>query len=434
MLEAIADRAALALRSAQATEQARSNEQSLRLFLSRMTRGLSSSIDTSQLIQWIADFAAEISGAAHSAVYEILGDEIQLKSAGKASRIVVEKPTLSIGEGLSGTVARQKQMLQVPDIRRDGRFVTSAASIPTDAVTYVGVPMLYKGDMVGVLAVYGLPTSYSENDLQLLGSFAGQAAAAIENARSFEHQRKIATIMQQSFLPRERLSVKGIELGLVFEPASETIGGDYYDFVTVNTTSGVVILGDVSGKGIPAATYTAMGKYVLRAYAFEDPSPPSVLRRANAALAAQVEPGIFITLFYALVDVATMTLRYANAGHPDGLLYRPSLQQCLSLPSTGLMLGALPSERYEGKSVAIQPGDLLVLYTDGVTEARNGDELFGVERLKRSISLLASQPAREIAHGIRREVAGFNSGGFSDDICIIALRILGSSNQADPSK
>ena len=430
LLAALTDHAALAIQSAQATEQARSNENSLRLFLSRMTRGLSSSIDTDQLIQWVADFASEMSQSAHCVVYEVIDDEIQVRATSKTGRIVIERPRMQIGQGLSGHVASTRRVMQVPDVLHDPRFVTSASSTPPDAVRYVGLPMLYKGELLGVLSVYGTGKAYTEADLQLLSSFAGQAAVAIENARSYEHQREIASIMQQSFLPRERLRIPGLEAGHLYVPASEQVGGDYYDFQRMGPHRASFVLGDVSGKGIRAATFTAMGKYVLRAYAFEDPSPDTVLSRMNNLLATQIEPGTFITLFYGVLDLERMEVSYANAGHPDGLIYCPRSSQFTHLASTGMMVGAVPNETFESRSVGVAPGDVLVLYTDGVVEARRGNDLFGIDRLMATIRENASLPATDLARAIYDQTTRFQGSAMADDTCIIVLRFLGLQEQA----
>lgn len=426
LLAALGDRASLAVQSALATGQARANEQALRSFLARMARGLSSSLDRDQLVQWVADFVAEMTGAPHCVVYEVVGDELQIRAMNRTGRTVIEKPTLRVGEGLSGEVAARRTMLQTPDIRRDPRFVTSAAAIPPDADRYVGVPLLVKNEIVGVLAVYTQGQVQSDEDLQLLISFAGQAGAAIQNARAYEHQKAFATTMQQSFLPRERIRIEGLEVGELYETASEDdVGGDYYDFLTLGPKQAAIILGDVSGKGIKAATYTAMGKYVLRAYAFENPRPEDVLYRMNNLMASQMEPGIFITLFYVLVDLGAMVLHYANAGHPDGLLYQSRTKSFTHLPSTGMMIGAMSGETFSSTKIQLESGDLLVLYTDGVIEARHGEDLFGLQRLSMTIAEYAHLPAKEMARAIHDRVAKFQGRGLSDDTCILVLRFSG---------
>ncbi|MCA1596292.1 MAG: SpoIIE family protein phosphatase [Chloroflexi bacterium] len=433
LLGALADHGSLAIQSARATQQALSNEQALRLFLSRMTRGLSSSLDSGELVKWIADFAVEMSAAAHCVVYEQVGHELQVRATSRASRTVIERPILAVGDGLSGHVAEARKMLEVADIRKDPRFLTSSASLPADSSHYVGVPLLYKTECLGVMAVYSGRTSYTEDQLQLLNSFAGQAAIAIQNARSYEHQKEIANIMQETFLPQEPLRDPGLEVGRVFDPALEAVGGDYYDFVPVGGGMAGVVLGDVSGKGIRAATYTAMGKYVLRAYAHEDSGPSRTLERVNSLLASQMDPGTFITLFYGLIDLSQMKLRYGSAGHPDGLLYRSATEEFIHLTSTGMMVGAVPGEVYDEATVDLRQQDILVLYTDGVLEARRENELFGMARLKGVIARNAGRPAPDIAKAIHAAVKEYHTEGMGDDICILALRFLGKQGPLSTS-
>jgi sigma-B regulation protein RsbU (phosphoserine phosphatase) len=201
------------------------------------------------------------------------------------------------------------------------------------------------------------------------------------------------------------------------------IGGDYYDLLTLPDGRSAVSVADVCGKGMEAAVRTAFSKYTVRAYATEAPWPSHVLARTNAALAVQEEDlDRFTTLSYVLLDPVGGTLSLSSAGHPPALLYRAATGRCVCLEVVGAALGVLPDSPYEEVLESFEPNDLLLLYTDGILEARRDDEQFGLDRLVAAFARAADQPPREIAAALVNAVREFAGGMFSDDVTLLVLK------------
>jgi sigma-B regulation protein RsbU (phosphoserine phosphatase) len=210
-----------------------------------------------------------------------------------------------------------------------------------------------------------------------------------------------------------------------YHPASDVmqVGGDYYDFIEMGDGRYGIVLGDVCGKGVTAAVYTAMAKYMLRAYALEDPAPDAVLRRLNRILYSQMsEDCMFITLTYGVLDTRAGEFTFVNAAHPHPLLYHAAAGGFEELGTTGGMVGALPLMEYEAHMVTLEPGDTLTLFTDGVTEARVGAEMLesaGVEAVIRdSIALSADG----IAEAVFRRALEHSGGNLKDDVAIVVIK------------
>jgi sigma-B regulation protein RsbU (phosphoserine phosphatase) len=217
-----------------------------------------------------------------------------------------------------------------------------------------------------------------------------------------------------------------VEVGRIYLPAGEQgeVGGDYYDFIAVDRKRLGIVIADVSGKGLRAATGTAMGKYTVRAYVLENPRPGEVLVRTNNALLHQwADDTAFLTLFYAVWEPATHHLTWANAGHPYPVLYQKSLGRCIQLRSPHTMLlGVLPNQSFAEERLLIRKGDVLVAYTDGVIEARCGLEQFGMGRIEDVLCETAGQPPQVIADALLRRVADFRDDAWSDDLTILVLK------------
>jgi len=232
--------------------------------------------------------------------------------------------------------------------------------------------------------------------------------------------------MRLSLLPPSRVQARDLEIGTFYEPLAidaGRIGGDYYDVLTLPDGRVVVTIADVCGKGMPAAVRTALSKYTVRAYAIETPAPQQVLARANAALVSQ-EPDdeSFTTLAYALLDAEQGHLFFAAAGHPPAILYRAAARRCFGLNAGGAALGILPDAQYQQAEERFEPGDVLLLYTDGVFEARWGEEQFGLERLETAFARVADRPPQEIAEVLIKAVREFAGGVLADDVTLLVLK------------
>ena len=299
----------------------------------------------------------------------------------------------------------------------------------------LALPLLYAGRATGVLTLsYAGPRSFTPDEIGLAQSFANQTASALENARLFAElralyarEKRIAEDLQKSLLPDVPGRVGAFELDKVYQAALEeaVIGGDFFDLFPLGGDALGIVMADVSGKGLKAAVQTALLKYTLRAFALENPhDPATVLARVNDVLCSPMSSHDgFVTLFYGVLDTQTGALVYSNAGHEPPLCRRAGAGIAEEMPSCdGLALGAMPGVPYEECSTTLAPGDLLLLYTDGLTEARAPSGLFlGGEGLARLLPL-ADVSATDAVHSVYDQVAEFAADVRRDDVAMLALR------------
>jgi serine phosphatase RsbU (regulator of sigma subunit)/CheY-like chemotaxis protein len=293
------------------------------------------------------------------------------------------------------------------------------------------LPMVLPRQVIGMawLDQPGESRQFSADQLRLGQLIAGQAAVAIENAQTFEQERNIASTLQQSMLPPQTVEVPGFEVAPRYAPAyaAAQVGGDYYDFIELPDGKLGVVMGDVCGKGVTAAVFTAMAKYMVRAYAVEDPSPASVITRLNRSLHSQMsEDCMFITMVYGVLDTRSGEFTYVNAAHPHPLVYHPDRDEVCELTTTGGMVGALPVMEFQEQQTRLEPGAVLLLYTDGVTEARTGHEMLEIQGVQAVLRRAAGGSARSICELVYRRAVDFSGGTLNDDVAIVAIRASGS--------
>jgi sigma-B regulation protein RsbU (phosphoserine phosphatase) len=235
---------------------------------------------------------------------------------------------------------------------------------------------------------------------------------------------EIARNIQQSLLPASLPAVKGMDIAAKGIPATE-VGGDFYDVIPLQRGCTAILIADVSGKGVSAALFMALSRTVVRANALWHVRPKEVITDANRMIAKDASSGMFVTLFYAALDPEKHELAFVNAGHNPPILARKG-ESIRELGITGIALGALEDTSYEEHVVELEAGDVLVLYTDGVTEAvNNRDEQFGVDRLKDTIKSSGDSDARSTLERIVREVTTFaGDTPQHDDITLMVLRVL----------
>jgi phosphoserine phosphatase RsbU/P len=236
-----------------------------------------------------------------------------------------------------------------------------------------------------------------------------------------EEELKRAREIQQMLLPDKLPQPAGAQIAAAWQPARE-VGGDYFDVIQLDEKRIGICIGDVAGKGITAALLMANLQASFRAFATADASPQLVCTKLNKFLCANTATGKFVTFFYAVLDADARTLTYENAGHSPGLVLR-SNGTTESLPGGGAVLGALPDWTYQDYGVNLQPGDKLVLSTDGITEAENAQlEEFGEERLA-EVARARDGSALDIQRAIMQQVTTFCNGNFRDDATLLVLRI-----------
>jgi PAS domain S-box-containing protein len=292
------------------------------------------------------------------------------------------------------------------------------------------VPMVVRGRSVGVLSLVntsGRPDTLG-GDLELFGDLARRAGIALDNARLYGQRTRVAARLQESLLPERLPQLPGVEVAVRYTTAEEAVevGGDFYDVVPVSEHEHLVVIGDVSGRGVDAAAVTGLARHTLRAFA-QEPSPAAGLRRLAQILSAQGDGERFVTAVAARLSRppgADATVTLARAGHTYPVLLRAQPAGTVEvLRSEGPLLGAFPDVVIEEVEHRLSPGDALVLYTDGITETRRGEELFGEERLVAALVGAAGGTAEELADAVLAAVDAFRAAPSEDDVALLVLRL-----------
>ena len=285
----------------------------------------------------------------------------------------------------------------------------------------VAAPLLIKGVFFGALYLgFDRRRSFAELEVDFARKCAGAVAAAIENARLYEIERGIARSLQAHFI-HPVPGIEGIEFGVVDLPAASPalVGGDFYDVFAVDERRVMVLIGDVSGKGVSAAGLTETVRSTVRAFALVDPSPGYVLGMTGRALLRHEPDDTYVTAFLLLLDLTTGETVFANAGHPPPLRIGPL--QCGYLTAVpGPPLGTFPTEYREDRAV-LERTETVMLFTDGATEARDGVALFGYDRLLRIACDFEPRRPQELVEGVRDTIGVYAS--LKDDLQLVAFRL-----------
>lgn len=333
----------------------------------------------------------------------------------------LSKMKIALGEGVATQVIASRQPILIEDYSRHPRAVKEFVEAGLKGV--VSVPLIFENKVLGALGVISLDPArtFSQEDVELLESIAGQAVVAVVNARLFEEQRRIAEILQKSLLPRQLPAPSQIEVGLAYSSATPgaLVGGDFYDIFSLAEDILGVVMGDVAGRGIETAALTAVVKSSIRAFASEHSAPASVLSRTNRAMSKQEAP--FVTVFYGRLNLATGELHYGNAGHPPPVLNRSVEARAIDLHIGQPPLGVDEKIQYSEFLALLSPGDKLVLYTDGLLEARNNGDIFGQERLTRLAEKYSHHVPQKLADTMVEEVTDFARGRLRDDFAVMVM-------------
>lgn len=300
----------------------------------------------------------------------------------------------------------------------------SSARAPVVAGADLLMPVFSDDEVHGVvrLAPKSTGREHDAEDLKFLAALAEQVAITANQFR-MRHERQeseYARDIQQGLLPREIPQIGGFTIAGAWQPA-RMVGGDYYDVFQLGERELALVVADVSGKGVPAALLMSNLQATVKAYATVEPFPKDLCGKVNRALCKSIPSGKFITFFYAALDSARRRLTYTNAGHNPPLVARQD-GSCLKLETGGTVLGMFADGSYEQASIDLLPGDRLVMFTDGITEATdsNGEE-FGEERL---IAILRAHPApsaADLCDAIMRDVTQFCREDFADDATLLTV-------------
>jgi sigma-B regulation protein RsbU (phosphoserine phosphatase) len=430
LLELLAGRMAMAIENARLYRRSLRQSQTLQL-LNEISRELSSVLVLSELLRKVGTLTKRLVNYHRFSI--MLADE-QAKTFNSVLTLrqdesLPDKTTVRFGQGIVGAAADSLQPVVSPDVSRDPRYIL----IYPDTKSEMAVPLIYRGRVIGVVDLESPTVNYfTENHLRIFSTLAPQIAIAIENARLYERvlrsesrlerDLKRAQEIQMLLMPGTSPNIPGLEVGLRFQPARQ-LGGDLYDFLNYGKERHVLAVGDVSGKGAPAALYGALAGGILRSLAPLRLPIPEMLRRLNATLLERRVEGHFITLVCAVWEPKTMTLRLANAGMPLPLLIRDGRSR--SIQAEGIPLGLLEHTEYQETSFQLKDGDLLAFFSDGLVEAMNPElQEFGGRPLARLLRENAKRPLREIVDLLFEEIARFEEGRPPrDDQTLVLARV-----------
>jgi sigma-B regulation protein RsbU (phosphoserine phosphatase) len=340
---------------------------------------------------------------------------------------------------LTGWMLKNKNPLIINDFENDSRFnflyrqnkTSAEKNFPVKSL--LSVPMLLKGKMIGLITVFNkrTPAGFTNDDQRLLGIIAAQSAHVVENARLYHEEQalihlqeemKLAYEIQADLLPKSQPEINGYRIAGKSIPAKE-VGGDYYDFITIDDNHFAFCLGDISGKGIPAALLMANLQATLRGQTSFGKSCKDRIFFTNNMLFHSTAAGKFATLFYGILDLESNQITYCNAGHNNPFLIAAD-GQMTNLSTGGIIVGIMPGAQYDESTIAINPGELLVLFSDGITEAINSaEEEFGDGRLTEIVLNNRKESAEKIIDIIFKEVKSFiGSSPQMDDMTLVVIK------------
>jgi sigma-B regulation protein RsbU (phosphoserine phosphatase) len=339
-----------------------------------------------------------------------------------------------LSEQVVGWMLKNQEPLVINDVASEERFRTPTQQ-PGGVTSLMCVPLRLKGRMIGVLSVFNKKGSgFTESDQRLGTIIAAQSAQVIEHARLVEEEKALQVMqrelemaheIQRNLLPKTVPDLPGYDLAAKTVPA-RNVGGDYYDFLPSGDDHLALVLGDVSGKSMPAALLMANVQATIRGQTLLNPAAGDCMTRSNRLLYDSTDSDKFVTFFYAVLDPARHELRYSNAGHNPPMLLSKGGEPRL-LETGGPVLGVVPSFTFEEATVTIDPGDLLLIYSDGFTEAMDRRfEEFGEDRLLEATRAAWDLPAAGIVESIF-DAVNKHAGDApqTDDMTLMVLRYSG---------
>ena len=435
VLTLVASRMAAGIENAQlytrTTKQAR-----ILSMLNEIARELTSILNLDELFARIAELVRRL---IDYQMFSILmldssGEKLQHRFSLRFHENVHLKDDRLLGRGVVGTAAATKQAVLAPDVRKDPRYI----EVNPETRSELAVPLIYQEKVIGVLDLEHTRRGFfTEDHKRTMTTLAAQIAIAIENARLYEEierqerrlERDLALARELQFrlLPQSRPKLAHLDVAAKFLPA-RTIGGDLYDFIPYSLSRLGIAIGDVSGKGAPAAIYAALVSGILRSHAPIEPGSAEMLSAVNLSLAERRIEAHFVSIIYAVWDDERRTLTVANSGLPRPVYVHGGKNEVVD--ATGLPLGLFDEAEYDEFHFDMKPGDMFVFFSDGILDARNRKgEMFGRGRTEEVIAACAAQSADCMVDSLFKAVAEHSAGVETfDDQTVVAIRVKSGSH------
>jgi sigma-B regulation protein RsbU (phosphoserine phosphatase) len=440
LLTIVASRIAIGIENARLYTRVSKQAKTL-VLLNEISRELTSILDLDQLLKRIGDLITRV---IDYQMFSILlvdegGTKLQHRFSLRFQENIHLKHDIPLGEGLVGASASSGRAVLVTDVSKDPRYI----SVNPETRSELCVPLIYKDKVIGVLDLEHTRRGYfTEDHMRTISTLAAQIAIAIENARLYEQisrQEKrleqdllLARELQYRLLPHCCPVLQKAEFAAKFMPA-RAIGGDLYDFITYSGKQTAVAIGDVSGKGAPAAIYAALVSGIIRSHAAEEPSAAQMLEAINLSLAERPIEAQYVSIIYAVWDDDQRILQIANSGLPRPIYCNKGKVE--RIEATGLPLGLFPSAEYDEFTFRAVPGDAFVFFSDGILDARNQHgNTFGRERAEQIVTRNCHKSADEIVTLIFDEVTAFvgDTEQF-DDQSVVAIKVKDTTSTQRPA-
>lgn len=441
VLTLVASRMAAGIENAQlytrTTKQAR-----ILLLLNEIARELTSILNLDELLGRVAELVRRL---IDYQMFSILlldssGEKLQHRFSLRFNENIHLKHDLPLGRGIVGHAAESKQALLVSDVTKDSRYIETNPETRSE----LAVPLIYKSKVVGVLDLEHTRRGFFTDEHQrTMTTLAAQIAIALENARLYEEIEKqerrlerdlaLARELQGRLLPQSNPKLAHLDVAAKFVPA-RTIGGDLYDFIPYSMSRLAIVIGDVSGKGAPAAIYAALVSGIIRSHAPIEPAPGEMLAAVNLSLAERRIEAQFVSIIYAVWDDEHRTLTVSNSGLPRPIYVHGDQNEVVE--ATGLPLGLFDEAEYDELEFRMKPGDMFVLFSDGILDARNRKgELFGRGRVERIVAECSGKSASCVVDSLFKAVAEHSAGVETfDDQTVVAIKVRGGTGSSQKKK
>jgi len=434
LLTLIASRVAVGIENARLYTRTTRQARTL-LLLNEIARELTSILNLDQLLKRIAELLSRLIDYQMFSILllDASGEKLQHRFSLRFQENIQLKHDVPLGKGIVGHAAQHKHAVLVPDVSKDPRYVPANPETRSE----LAVPLIYKDKVIGVLDLEHTRRGFFTDDhKRTVTTLAAQVAIALENARLYEEiarQEKrlerdleLARELQFRLLPQSLPKLPHLELAAKFAPA-RAIGGDLYDFVSYSLSRTALVIGDVSGKGAPAAIYAALVSGILRSHAPIEPGPAEMLRAVNFSLGERRIDGQFVSLIYAVWDDERQTLQVANSGLPRPLYWHDDRIEIIE--ATGLPLGLFDDADYDEFTFNAKPGDKFVFFSDGILDARNeAGELFGRSRVEQIVTNSDGVSAEDLVNSLFDAVAEHASGVETfDDQTVVVIKVKDGS-------
>ena len=435
LLTLIASRMAVGIENARLYTRITRQAKTL-LLLNEIARELTSILNLDELLKRVGELLSRL---IDFQMFSILlldpaGETLQHRFSLRFQENIHLKNDIPSGKGIVGAAAEQKQAILVRDVKKDPRYIETNPETRSE----LAVPLIYKDKVIGVLDLEHTKRGFFTDDhLRTTTTLAAQIAIAIENARLYEQiarqerrlERDLAMARELQFrlLPQARPKMNNLEIAAKFSPA-RAIGGDLYDFLSYSNSRTAIAIGDISGKGAPAAIYAALVSGILRSHAPMEPAPAEMLAAVNYSLAERRIDGQFVSLIYAVWDDANLTLQVSNSGLPRPVYCHKGKTQLIE--ATGLPLGLFDDAEYDEFTFQAEPDDVFVFFSDGILDATNkAGDLFGRTRLEKIIAECAESSAESMVKSIFKAAAEHASGVETfDDETVVAIKVKGRTS------